>query len=63
MTTLFVQYTDSSEQVISSYFTCAQDPAVWSNQGTVDTSDARWKAYVGSLTGNAASLMPAPTST
>jgi hypothetical protein len=46
MATLNVQFADSTEQVISTYFASPQDPVVWQNQGTVESTDARWKAFV-----------------
>jgi hypothetical protein len=45
METLYVQFQDSSNQVIVSYFTCSQDLTYFSNQGTVTITDPRWLAY------------------
>jgi len=49
MTTIDVQFSDASQAVIISYFAMPQNPGSWPNQGTVDTSDARWKAYFSSV--------------
>lgn len=45
MTMLYVQFEDTTEQKIISFFGAPQDPEVWPNQGTVDTSDPRWHAF------------------
>ncbi|AIP31734.1 hypothetical protein DR64_722 [Paraburkholderia xenovorans LB400] len=45
MTTINVQFADSTQTAIVSFFSGAPDPEFWSNCGTVDTSDPRWAAY------------------
>lgn len=40
-----VRFSDETDEVIVSYFAGPQDPSVFPNLGTVDTSDARWKSY------------------
>lgn len=60
MTTLNVQFTDSSESIIQSYFGNPQDETVYPNQGTVLSSDARWKAFVASMPALVQSELPAP---
>jgi hypothetical protein len=45
MATINVQFQDSTNKVITSYFPNEQDPSVFQNQGEVDTSDMRWKTY------------------
>jgi hypothetical protein len=45
MTTVNVQFADATDETIVSFFGCPQDPAAWPNQGTVETSDPRWKTY------------------
>lgn len=42
---MLVQFQDSTEQVIVSYFGSPQDPAYYPNLGTVDTSDPRWRTF------------------
>lgn len=56
-----IQFSDSTEQVIVSYFAGPQDPDVFQNLGTVDTSDARWKTYYDSQPAPLQSCFPAPT--
>jgi hypothetical protein len=64
MTVIYVQFTDVTEQVIQTCFTGPQDPAQWPNQGTVETSDARWKVFYNMLAAvYMADGLPAPTST
>lgn len=46
MSTVFVQFSDSTQKTIIAAFSCAQDPDVYTNQGTVDSSDARYIAFV-----------------
>ncbi|MFP1871898.1 hypothetical protein ACLEDV_08020 [Lonsdalea quercina] len=45
MTTIYVQFSDDSESEIVSLFGNPQDEKYWPHQGTVDISDARYKAY------------------
>jgi hypothetical protein len=40
-----VQFTDASAQIIQAYLASPQDPDLWPNQGTVSTSDPRWKTF------------------
>jgi hypothetical protein len=49
MTTLFVQYSDSSEATIISVFAGPQDAATFPNQGQVETSDSRYAAYFSAM--------------
>jgi hypothetical protein len=60
MTTLCVQYSDTTEAVIVSYFGSPQDPSVYPGYGTVETSDARWKTFYDSEPFMQSGL-PAPT--
>ncbi len=59
--TLNIQFSDSSESVIISLFSCPQDPKVWPNQGVVDTNDPRWKVYYDSQPPNLQQFFPAPS--
>ncbi len=61
MTTLNVQFSDASEEIIVSYFGSPQDPAVYQNLGTVDTSDPRWKTYFDAQADWVKPYLPAPT--
>lgn len=49
MTTINVQFSDSTEAVIITYFGGPQDPKVYSNLGTVENSDPRWKTFFDSF--------------
>jgi hypothetical protein len=60
MTTMNVQFSDSTDQTIIAAFAVAQDPAYYTNLGTVDTSDPRWKTYYDSLPEFAQAGWPAP---
>tara|TARA_Y100000114_G_C11512752_1_gene209763 strand:+ start:85 stop:270 length:186 start_codon:yes stop_codon:yes gene_type:complete len=60
VTTLYVQFYDSSEQEIIALFGGPQDPDVFPNQGTVDTSDTRWKAYYDKQDAFIKTLLPKP---
>lgn len=60
MATLNVQFTDASEETITSYFGAPQDPTQYPNQGTVSADDARWKAFYDSLPDMARDALPAP---
>lgn len=46
MATVFVQFTDATETVIASVFGCPQDSSAYPNQAIVDSSDARYQAYI-----------------
>ncbi|SAJ91288.1 hypothetical protein UA11_04659 [Burkholderia multivorans] len=56
-----VQFSDSDETTIVSYFASPQDPTVYANLGDVDTSDARWTAFY-LAAGGPSSGLPAATS-
>lgn len=60
MDTIYVQFSDNTEQRIVSAFTSPQDPMVWPNQGTVTSSDPRWAAYFATLPAGIAAAWPAP---
>lgn len=62
MTTVNVQFTDASETVVKAVFACEQDPAVYLNQATLDSTDARYQAFVNpasTAAGKAAAAMAA----
>lgn len=60
MASLFVQFADDTEEVIVSYFPAQQDPKVYPHQGTVDTSDPRWRVFWEALPDSAKPYLPAP---
>lgn len=49
MQTVCVQFDDSSETKICSYFSNPQDPDVYQNQGVIDLGDSRYKAFYESM--------------
>jgi hypothetical protein len=57
---VFVQFADSTEEVIISYFGSPQDATAWPNQGEVATSDARWATFYKSLPVAATEGLPVP---
>ncbi len=61
MKTLNVQFTDSTEATIKSYFASAQDPDLWPNFGTVASSDARWSTFYGEQPVYVQIGLPSPT--
>jgi hypothetical protein len=60
MATLNVQFSDSTGATIMAYFASPQDPKAFANQGTVDTSDERWKAYYDAQLPMIQQYLPAP---
>ncbi|MBU9661891.1 hypothetical protein KTF22_08300 [Burkholderia multivorans] len=56
-----VQFSDATEETIIAYFACAQDATIYPNQGVIETSDARWKAYYSALPAIMQAGPPAPT--
>ena len=56
-----VQFSDSTETVIVSYFGAPQDSAAFANQGTVEITDARYKVFYESLAASLQSGLPIPT--
>jgi hypothetical protein len=57
---LNVQFSDSTEKIIIGYFSSPQDSAVWPNMGTVEVTDARWKAYYDAQPETSQQYLPAP---
>jgi hypothetical protein len=58
---LNVQFADSTDAVIVSYFGCPQSETAYINQGTLATSDARWAAFYNALPPSTQQTLPAPT--
>ena len=46
MTTVFVQFSDSSQTKVQTVFGCAQDHAAWPNQGEIEDTDNRYLAFI-----------------
>jgi hypothetical protein len=46
MPTIYAQFSDASETAIVSVFANAQDPTVYPNQGTIESTDPRYLAFV-----------------
>jgi hypothetical protein len=61
MTTINVQFSDSTQKSVVSYFGCPQDPSAYPNQGQIDTSDPRYAAFYSSLPPIAQPGMPTPS--
>ncbi|CAG9195962.1 conserved hypothetical protein [Paraburkholderia tropica] len=59
---MFVQFSDATSVKIVACFSCAQDAAVFPNQGEVDEGDERWATYYASLPEMAQASLPAPQS-
>ncbi|HIE4193436.1 MULTISPECIES: hypothetical protein [Burkholderia] len=60
MATIYVQFTDSAETDVSSVFPCPQDEDLYPNQGEMETSDARYKAFFESLPAVSQTYIPRP---
>ncbi len=46
MATVFVQFSDAMESAVTSIYSCPQDPKLYPNQGTIDSTDPRYLAFV-----------------
>jgi len=57
---MFVQFSDTAETSITSYFTSAQDAADWTNLGEVDANDSRWKAFYNAQIPQVQAILPLP---
>ena len=60
MTMIYVQFKDSSQTELESVFGGQQDPTAWPNQGQVQASDARYKAFFNGLIPIVKPSMPQP---
>lgn len=58
---LNVQFADATAEVIVAYFCAPQNETFFPNQGLVETNDARWSAFYGSLPPIMSMNLPAPT--
>lgn len=59
MTTLNVQFSESTKSAISAYFSAQRDPEVYQNLGGIDASDARWSTFYNAAEGQQSGL-PTP---
>lgn len=60
MTTINVQFSDSTKSTIISAFSCPQDSEVYPNQGQVDATDPMWHTYYADLPASSAQFAIAP---
>lgn len=60
MTTIYVQFSDSTEEIVIAYFASPQSESEYPNLGTVDSSDKRWAVFYGAALGAECGL-PMPT--
>jgi hypothetical protein len=60
MSTLFVQFSDSTEKVVISIFGGAQDPSAYLNQGEIESDDPRYSSYFGGIPEDLQKLLPMP---
>lgn len=61
MDPIYVQFADTSETTVISFFSCPQDPSVWPNQGVLESDDERWRKYFTSLPDYVREGLPDPT--
>nr|WKF61919.1 hypothetical protein HUO10_006451 [Paraburkholderia busanensis] len=59
-TTLYVQFSDSTQNTIISYFASEQNESTLDNLGTVLSTDERWATFYNAVSG--VKGMPAPDS-
>ena len=55
---LLVQFSDSTQETIIAFLPGLQDPVVFPNQGEVDSTDPRWKAFFHNLPDTVQASMP-----
>lgn len=60
MASIYVQFSDATEKIITSVFSCEQDPSMWPNQGIVDSTDSRYAEFFNSVDAVARMSVPAP---
>jgi len=46
MSKIYVEWTDASATAVLSVFSCPQDPTAYPNQAVIDSSDARYQAFI-----------------
>jgi hypothetical protein len=60
MTTVNVQWAETTEDVIISYFGSHQPDEGWPNQSVIETSDPRWLVYYDAQPLTLQRVLPAP---
>lgn len=60
VSSLNVQFSDSTQAKIVFCFAGLQDPEIFANLGTVDTGDARWETHYEALPAGAELGLPSP---
>ena len=55
---LLVQFSDSTQETIIAFLPGLQEPVVFPNQGEVDSTDPRWKAFCHNLPDTVQASMP-----
>lgn len=58
---MFVQFSDSDEQVIAAIFSSEQDQDVFPNQAEIELSDPRYKSYFDTLPMFAQEMLEPPS--
>jgi hypothetical protein len=58
---LNVQFSDSTDTIIVSYFGAPQNPEEFQNLGQVTTADPRWKTFFDGLSLSVQQALPQPT--
>ncbi|SEI42743.1 hypothetical protein SAMN05192539_1001329 [Paraburkholderia diazotrophica] len=61
MASLVVQFSDSTQKTIVSYFGSLQDESQIPNLGSVQASDPRWGALVNLFPPSAQAVLPTPS--
>lgn len=62
MSNIYVQFADTTEEVVISFFGAPQDLIAYPNQGSISANDARWNAYFSTLPAAVQKVLPAPVS-
>lgn len=62
MTTICVQFADSTEKIIIAAFGGPQNATTYPNQGTVESTDARWTAFYDSFSPQMQTVLTVPGS-
>lgn len=57
-----VQFSDSSETTIASFFGCQQPAEAYPNQAQIQSTDPRWAAFYVAQPGDAQAALPSPGS-
>jgi len=60
---IYVQFSDSTEATVITYFAGQQPPAIYANLGTVNPGDARWATFYNAMSLVMQVGLPAPTAT